>query len=59
MSRTNLVLSGMSKFTRIRECFIRDKLHNDLCSYIKLNSEVILLIRNRLNQFTSIKLEQR
>jgi len=34
MSRTNLVLSGMSKFTRIRECFIRDKLHNDLCSYI-------------------------
>jgi hypothetical protein len=48
----------MGKYPRIRQSFIRNKLHNDPCSYINLNSEIILPIRNILNQFTSIKLEQ-
>jgi hypothetical protein len=48
----------MRKFTRIRQSFSRNKLHNDFCSYIKLNDEILLPIRNRLNQFISIKLEQ-
>jgi hypothetical protein len=47
MSRTNLVLSGMSKFTRIRE-FLLGTNYITIFVLHKLNSEVILPIRNRL-----------